>query len=563
MNSFKKLSITAKMILVFGFIVTLSIGMIVFSVYEADRIGAAGTDAATVSAPRMDAMMEMKIQAMDAFVEFTDLYDGVGYGSLDKMNASFDKIDWYLKVMLNGSSEKGAVYEKVTDPEIVAKLKQYRSQLAKFRSTCEDILNNTAARKKTDMDTFREAFSNFKESFSDVEDRFEKDLDASVRKIDNLNSTNKRSMGILIVIGVLIVTLFGVLFIRMLTRPILDLKKGMDSVGNGDYTVFVKTDLKDELGDLVNWFNDFVDKLKKMRDQEDLVRKNVQSGTENLNTMAQALREIAEALNGKAGSITEQANSTAAATEQMSSNLTSVSSAAEQSQVNLNTVASATEEMTSTIGEIAGNAEQARSITTDAQKSVENAATKVDELGHAAREVSKVTETIMDIAEQTKLLALNATIEAARAGEAGKGFAVVANEVKELAKQTNDATEDISRKIAAIQNSTDATVHEMKNINEVVARVTEIVTTIATAVEEQNVTTQDIATNISQATAGVREVVENVIQVATVSREVASSMVQVNNELNDVNATSARLNDNVAVLTETSSQLKSVADQFN
>lgn len=155
--------------------------------------------------------------------------------------------------------------------------------------------------------------------------------------------------------------------------------------------------------------------------------------------------------------------------------------------------------MTTTINEIAQNTEKANTITGEAVSEAKGASDNVDELGSAAQEISKVTETVTEISEQTNLLALNATIEAARAGDAGKGFAVVANEIKELARQTAEATQDIKRRIEGIQDSTSGTVTKIQQISKVINDVNDIVSTIASSVEEQSVTTKEIATNVAQA----------------------------------------------------------------
>ena len=134
----------------------------------------------------------------------------------------------------------------------------------------------------------------------------------------------------------------------------------------------------------------------------------------------------------------------------------------------------------------------------------------MSKLGDSSTEIGQVIKVITSIAQQTNLLALNATIEAARAGEAGKGFAVVANEVKELAKETAKATEDISRKIEAIQSDTKAAVGAIASISEVINQVNGISNTIATAVEEQNATTNEMARNVGEAARGSGEITSNI-----------------------------------------------------
>ena len=161
--------------------------------------------------------------------------------------------------------------------------------------------------------------------------------------------------------------------------------------------------------------------------------------------------------------------------------------------------------MTATIGEIAGNSEKARRITEEATRQAARISEQMNQLGAAAQLIGKVTETITEISSQTNLLALNATIEAARAGSAGKGFAVVANEIKELAQQTAAATEDIKGRIAGVQSSTAGGIAEIGKVSQVIHDVSDIVASIAAAIEEQATVTKDIARNIAEASTGVRD----------------------------------------------------------
>lgn len=162
--------------------------------------------------------------------------------------------------------------------------------------------------------------------------------------------------------------------------------------------------------------------------------------------------------------------------------------------------AGAAEEMSATINEIAKNTEKGQEITNEAVGQTSDASNQIEELGNAAQQIA-----ITDISEQVNLLALNATIEASRAGEAGKEFAVVANEIKELARQTASASGEIIQQVKGIQRSTDGTISQIENITKVVNDVSEIVTTIATAVEEQSITTRDIAGNVAEASQGLSE----------------------------------------------------------
>jgi methyl-accepting chemotaxis protein len=177
---------------------------------------------------------------------------------------------------------------------------------------------------------------------------------------------------------------------------------------------------------------------------------------------------------------------------------------------NVSTVALAVEQMQDSINEIAQSTANATEVVTRAVRTVAATNERVETLGTSSAEIGKVIEVITSIAEQTNLLALNATIEAARAGDAGKGFAVVANEVKELAKQTAQATEEISSRIVAIQDDTNGAVEAISEINEVMSQISDIQATIASAVEEQSATTAEIASNISSAATGANEIAESI-----------------------------------------------------
>lgn len=237
------------------------------------------------------------------------------------------------------------------------------------------------------------------------------------------------------------------------------------------------------------------------------------------------LKQVEEALENTVQSLASAAQELTAVSQQMASNSEEtasqanvVSAAAEQVSRNVGTVASAAEEMGASIKEIAKNANEAARVATAAVKVAEKTNTTVSKLGESSAEIGNVIKVITSIAQQTNLLALNATIEAARAGEAGKGFAVVANEVKELAKQTAKATEDIGRKIEAIQSDTKGAVVAIGQIGTIIGQINDIQSTIASAVEEQTATTAEISRNVNEAALGSREIAQNVMGVAQAAR---------------------------------------------
>ncbi len=205
-----------------------------------------------------------------------------------------------------------------------------------------------------------------------------------------------------------------------------------------------------------------------------------------------------------------------------------VAAASEEATRNVETVSSAAEELSASISEIARHVQDQSQMTSQAVTEADSTNATIKELGTASSEIGQVVKVITSIAQQTNLLALNATIEAARAGEAGKGFAVVANEVKELARQTARATEEISEKINAIQGSTGVAVTAIGSIGESIRKINEISTTIASAVEEQTAATNEISRNVAEAARGTAEVTNNisgVSQAATDSGTASNDML--------------------------------------
>ena len=295
---------------------------------------------------------------------------------------------------------------------------------------------------------------------------------------------------------------------RILSNPKDLPHRGGIQIGPADLG-FVVTATTDKEGRYLGPMVTFETITERMSEKRQLLS-SVETLTENakaLGSSSEVLNTVSEQLANNAEETSAQAGVVSAASEQVSSSVGAVTQSAEQ--------------MSASIREISENTAAATRVAGDAVGTAQSANETIKRLGDSSAEVGKVINVITSIAEQTNLLALNATIEAARAGEAGKGFAVVANEVKELAKQTSQATEDISHKIEAIQADTEGAVSAINQVTEVINQINEISTTIASAVEEQTVTTSEIGSNVGEASRSTMEISSNISGVAGAAQETA------------------------------------------
>jgi methyl-accepting chemotaxis protein len=324
-----------------------------------------------------------------------------------------------------------------------------------------------------------------------------------------------------------IVSLLSFLIARGIIGPLGKTLIVLQALAGGDLRQKVQVDSTDEIGVMGNALNQAID--------------GVASAIQSIAETSLQVASASEELSNTSQQITANSEETSAQAKVVSDNTQKVSQ-------NLQTVATGAEEMSASIKEIAKNATEAAKVATSAVKVAETANTTVAKLGESSTEIGQVIKVITSIAQQTNLLALNATIEAARAGEAGKGFAVVANEVKELAKETAKATEDISRKVEAIQGDTKAAVDAIGTIGEVINQINGISNTIATAVEEQNATTNEMSRNVSEAARGSGEITSNIAGVAQAAESTSQGA-------GDTQKAAQQL-------VETSAQLRRLVEQF-
>ena len=378
-------------------------------------------------------------------------------------------------------------------------------------------------------------------------DDIEKAMDMERKSMEQMLGRQKVVISSVVAVMVLLIGGLLVVLATRIARPIRasgaffhDL-----SEGEGDLTARLQVTSRDEVGEMAASFNTFAGKLQSM------IGFVAQQSVE-INASSEALARIAGQLAGNAGDSLGKSTSAATAVEEMSANMRSVASAMDNASAKVETVAAAVEEMTATIHEIARTSEKARSVTTRAVEQSSEASARVSALDDAAREITKVLETITDISKQVNLLALNATIEAARAGDAGKGFAVVAGEIKVLAGQTADASNQIKERIDLIQRTTAATVADIEGIHGVVGENAEIVNSIAAAVEQQSATAGEISRNLAEISGGIQEVNHNIGESSQVSQMIAR-------EIADINGATVSMNESADLVEKNATSLDAMA----
>ncbi len=349
--------------------------------------------------------------------------------------------------------------------------------------------------------------------------------------------------------------LFSLIISNSISKPIIRAVEFAEEISEGNFTSTLESGRKDEMGQLSQALNIMKTKLSLMINE-------LMSTSKNLSESSTELSAISSQIASSSENASKSADNVSCSSSEMSSSLNSVAAAMEQSNMNTEMVASAAEQMSATINEIAENTEKGRSISENAVKQSKNAGEKMNELGVVAQAIGKVTETINEISEQTNLLALNATIEAARAGEAGKGFAVVANEIKELAKQTADATYEIKTQIEGMQSTASSTISEIDQISGIIIDINDIVSTIATAVEEQSVSTREIAANISQVSQGIQEVNESISMSSRMAEKITEEISDVSAQAGEVSNGSSQINFSAEELSGLSEKLDAMVHQF-
>ncbi|MET7417882.1 methyl-accepting chemotaxis protein [Dactylosporangium sp. NPDC005555] len=408
-------------------------------------------------------------------------------GYIKPIDAAFDKA--YMDYLASRHTAEGKTVADELVRQIAAVRKIRDEQILPATRT-----GNTAAAMgalfNPEMGKILEAQQNAGSKIADIEQ-------ANAKKIaDDAGDTYdaaRTSLIVMLILGVLLSLALATLVARSIVRSVRNAKTVLDEVAAGDLTARMSVTSGDEVGQMGLALNESLDRIAEM--------------VRLVGTSATSLASSSTRLTGVARTI-------ASGVDDAAEQATAVSGSAGEVSRNVQTVAVGTDEMNESIREIAQNATEAVRVANEAMDAANETTRTMAKLGESSAEIGNVIKVITGIAAQTNLLALNATIEAARAGEAGKGFAVVANEVKDLAQETAKATEDISQRISAIQADAASAVAAISRISEVIESVNGYQTTIASAVEEQTATTNEMGRNAANAASGSTEIAASIDRVA-------------------------------------------------
>ncbi|MCX7747651.1 MAG: methyl-accepting chemotaxis protein [Clostridia bacterium] len=478
--------------------------------------------------------------------------------------------------------------------------------------------------KKLDEQIFQ-AFLVSRKSFLPVEEEIQKMVDSNMASANDFGMSSEKDASrnaVILVLGILfgiiVSIVLAVLSSKTIVQSIVEIQKLMARAEKGDLTAKSLWQSKDEVGTLANSYNHFLDQIREIiqsisttnlvlnkssrellsisetmasNSEETSAKTSVVSATveeitstieensdalshteENMNIIASSVEEMSGTIRNLASAseqISASVGHTTGLISQISGSINKVASSAQDVSSSVNNVATSVKEMNQTLNEVSKNCERSIHITSDASEKASDTNQIIDKLNASSKQIGKIINVINDIADQTNMLALNAAIEAAGAGEAGKGFAVVANEVKELAKQTAEATEEVSQQIESMQMNMTSAVKAVETITGVIKEINSITNTIAASVTEQSATTGEISTsilkaadqvnsisseisdlainsqnvtqNVIDASKGVHEIARSTQELSMAANEVAKSTEQVSSKINGVARTSKEI----------------------
>ncbi|MEH2481937.1 methyl-accepting chemotaxis protein [Nitrobacteraceae bacterium AZCC 2146] len=541
------LSIRAKITVVVSFLLLAMSAMGALAIKQMYAINGATTDIVTSWLPSVRVLGEVRAASIT--------YRAVVRAHLLASDAAGKQAQEEVLAKYSDALEKARkTYEPlITSPEERAIYNEFGKFWADYVADVKQVL---VLSRKNEGNEARDFNSKATQISVKADDALQKDVELNNKGANAAGDQAAEgfSAAVKMVVGALALAIVvgvgaAILLVRDVSTGIKSIVMPMQALGTGDLSAMVPHQgEKTEIGTMADSLQVFKQALidKKAADEAAMVDaeakiergRRVDGITRDFESM---IGEIVETVSSASTELEASAGTLTATAERSQQLTTMVAAASEEASTNVQSVASATEEMASSVNEISRQVQESATIAGQAVDQARKTNDRVGELAKAAARIGDVVELINTIAGQTNLLALNATIEAARAGEAGRGFAVVASEVKALAEQTAKATGEISTQISGIQAATQESVGAIKEIGDTIGRMSEIASTIASAVEEQGAATQEISRNVQQAAQGTMQVSSNITDVQRGASETGSASSQVLSAAQSLSSDSNRL----------------------
>ena len=522
-------SVRAKILGLVAVFAVFSIGLGSFAALEIAKTNSDAAHMADSQATVSTSLAGLKdaLWNVRMYIPLVAAYEGAG------KQAQLDKLDAAFGVMETSTSDFDATFEAANGAS-PANWTEFTASWANYRAIVEgDLMTAAMADDRAEFAVIRAGGA------ADLGAKMIADLTAVEAEVTATmvtladRSEAEATTAVLttiaiLVVGLLIATVTGIALANSIRKAVLEVKRSVDAMALGDLTVRPQVNSGDEIGQMAHG----------LIAAQDALRGVVTGVMETAQTVAAATEELSAAN-----------SQVTAGSEETSARAGVVAAAAEQVSRNVQTVAAGAEQMGASIREIAQNANEAAKVANQATGVAASTNVLIAKLGVSSGEIGDVVKAINSIAEQTNLLALNATIEAARAGEAGKGFAVVASEVKDLARETARATEEITRRVAAIQVDTTDAVVAIGQISTIIASINDDQLTIASAVEEQTATTNEMSRSVAEAATGSGEIAEHIGGLATGAATSSEVLGQMGGSVNELARMSAGLRERIAAFT--------------